>query len=42
MTPHVVLLILAAVCFVVAAVPHHMNVRFEWLGAAFVVLAWLT
>lgn len=39
---HLVLLLIAAVCFFIAAIPNSANVRFEWLGAAFVVLAWLT
>lgn len=29
------LVLLAVVCFLIAALPHNMSVRFEWLGAAF-------
>lgn len=33
------LLIAAVVCFIVAALPHKLTIRFEWLGAAFWVAA---
>lgn len=32
---------LAAICFVIAALPHRMVIRFEWLGAAFFTAAQL-
>lgn len=38
MTLHMFLFILAFVCFVVAAVPHKFNIKFEWLGVAALVL----
>jgi hypothetical protein len=42
MTAHVLALILAILCFLIAAKPPTgVPVRFEWLGAAFVVIAWL-
>ena len=42
LTLHLALLLLAAACFIVAAIPNSLSIRFEWLGAACVVLAWLT
>jgi hypothetical protein len=35
------LFILSFICFVIAAVPHNMNIRFEWLGVAFLVLTYI-
>lgn len=33
------LMALAVISFIVAALPHKLNVRFEWLGVAFLILA---
>lgn len=42
LTLHMLALILAFVCFLVASKPPAgLSVRMEWLAAAFVVLAWL-
>jgi hypothetical protein len=42
LTAHLFALILAIICFLIAAKPPAgVNVHMEWLGAAFVVLAWL-
>jgi hypothetical protein len=42
LTAHLFALILACVCFVLASKPPAgLPVRLEWLGAAFVVLAWM-
>jgi hypothetical protein len=42
LTAHLLLLLLAAICFLVAArPPAGIGIRFEWLGALFVVLSWV-
>ena len=42
LTLHMLALIVAFVCFLLASrPPAGITVRLEWLGAAFVVLAWL-
>jgi|SoimicmetaTmtLPA_FD_contig_41_5034575_length_384_multi_1_in_0_out_0_1 hypothetical protein len=41
-TAHTFALLLAALCFLIAAKPPGAPaLRWEWLGAAFVVCAWL-
>jgi len=37
-----IFVVLAVVCFILAAFPMPLPVRFEWLGAACLTLAWLT
>lgn len=41
MTPKTILLVLAAVCFFLAALPRPLGVRVEWLGVMFVILSLL-
>jgi hypothetical protein len=42
MTAHLLLLLIAAICFLVAArPPAGVGIRFEMLGALFVVLSWV-
>lgn len=41
MTPKTILLVIAAVCFLLAALPLPLGVRVEWIGVMFYILSLL-